>query len=1106
MIEPVTALGLVCNIFQLIEQGIEAAVACKAIYERGSLDTNNEVERYAQSISVANKDLQTILKAQEGTRAIRARRLQSIANEAFSTAEDLKKILNNLKLSKSQWKGAFKTSLKSLVNKGTIDRLRAKLEQQDAALRSALLKEQYIKALEDDRVRQKRFETLSEGHKDIIARVLQRLSQASDASLAATRASEAAITSHLNQQNVRLDKSEATIMGRFNAQEALMESQRTKTIALHDEVRESSRSHLLDSLAFAEMSERRNMIEKRVRDFGETFVWVLRGPDRIKHSPDDVCPQSDFVKWLSSGSEIFWISGKPGSGKSQLMDFIYQNLKPGNSCFTSLEAWAAPNRVHVLDFWFFKPATSVLLKTMQGFWRSLCFQILSKDKSLIQKAIHDGKIADRGSLTFRPWTDKELASWFTYLLSATEHHYLLLLDGLDESADDHEDLIRTIESLVRESKNIKICCSSRPEFLFAQSFERYPMLRLQDLNFADIESYCSRRLDKTRAAVHASNIARRAEGVFLWAYLVAEDLRRGSLQGDSDKDLEQRLSESPTEMNELFEFILKRQDRFYLKYPKPYLLLLDAAVHIGAYPSLLQLLLAARDLDVISAQVANGPDSEFLADLNESARNLEINIVASCAGLVETERDRDPMEAPYICLVEASCVGLRFIHRCVQDFLLESESGAHFLRSCGVPKKDALKRLMTASALCFVMSKASVFSHDALDYAEHTTPESWTSVQTYVLDTLFSAMYSCIPEGREMPDDSVNIECPQLSGLENLAFGHSATRKLVPYLGEKLAGLDPEGATFATGLIVALILRHSDQLHEPLAKILQQYISWTRPISLSFYAAFRLIVIAVSRPLWQHYYLCSSIKFLHHLDTAKSSPTFLDLKLRSMVLGSSDGSFPIVMAFLIAAPYWEFIPDPEDVRSDGALICHEVFKTQLLVPEYEKLDSQTVNRPTVNFEQYSPGGLARFLRIEPEMKKSLRREFDKGHFLETNEPEYLEYTMNILNDNLSVLSPTEIADIVCCGRTKLFSSGRFSCASWDEVEMWLSRLGSGDFGEDFRSDEDPVLLEILKRLSEEPLPGTPTPARVEEIEYDSGLSTEMASVNQNETVGLGESA
>jgi hypothetical protein len=49
--------------------------------------------------------------------------------------------LNQLKVSKNQIGAAFKTSLKTVIKKGTIDRLREKLERQDAALRSGILNE-----------------------------------------------------------------------------------------------------------------------------------------------------------------------------------------------------------------------------------------------------------------------------------------------------------------------------------------------------------------------------------------------------------------------------------------------------------------------------------------------------------------------------------------------------------------------------------------------------------------------------------------------------------------------------------------------------------------------------------------------------------------------------------------------------------------------------------------------------------------------------------------------------------------------------------------------------------------------------------------------------
>ncbi|KAJ9634793.1 hypothetical protein H2204_006026 [Knufia peltigerae] len=872
-------------------------------------------------------------------------------------------------------------------------------------------------------------------------------------------------------------------MNRFDAQDALIAAHHTKTISLHNHKRESVRRQLLEALAFPEMNERRNMVEKRLRDFGDTCRWLFSCPDCVHQCPHDSCIQSDFVQWLYNGTEIFWISGKPGSGKSQLMDFIRQSFHSNGPSFAPLAAWANGKHVHVLDFWFFKPATSVLLKTLQGFWRSLCFQILDQDKSLVEKVVHGGSNEAPESLrsslqlsgtNVRSWTDRELSSWFLYLLSATEHKFLLLLDGLDENADDHEGLLETIHHLVRSSRNIKICCSSRPEPLIARSLEHCPMLRLQDLNFADIETYCSRRLDDTRAAVHAYDIAKRAEGVFLWAYLVAEDLRRGSMLGDGDKDLEQRLNETPTEMNDLFEFMLKRQDRYYVKHPKPYLLLLNAAVQADSSPTLLQLLLASRDLESIKSQITNGPDANFLTDLNESARNMEINVIANCAGLVETERTYHSVGASYEYIVEAAFVRLRFIHRSVQDFLLESESGVQFLRSSKVPKDDAFKRLMTASALVSVMNRAFLSFYKAFDeslhYAGSIPSGSWTSSETHVLDALFSSMVSNQPAVLEKLKASTIIKCPQLSELDNIALGHPALHRLTPYLEAKLPRLAWEETSLAAGFIVSAILRNETRLDDDMAKILRPYISWTQCVTLCHLVGHsgawttplterHELHVTASRPLWQHCFIGNCNNFLGEPDTAQQPPfTVLDLDLRQTILDNRKLDSLSTGALLIAQPSWEFFPDPEDGCANESLYYHEAFKTTLIVP-----DSEPFGPPLVSFEQYCPETLCRFLTVEPEMKESLKHEFDKGSFIGIQQRVYQEYTTSILNDNVGVLSPAEIADIVCLGRARLFSNGRFILAGWAEVDKYVSRLMNGDFGEYFGSEQDPVLLEIVKR-------------------------------------------
>jgi hypothetical protein len=143
--DPISALSVACNVLQLVEQAIEAANLCKELYEQGSLDENNRIEEFADYLTAANADLEIVFKKHATTSAIRTTKLQKIYNEATKTAAVLKLELNKLKLSKKQGirqlGSAFTMSLRTMVKKGTIGRLRQQLEAQETALQSSLVKE-----------------------------------------------------------------------------------------------------------------------------------------------------------------------------------------------------------------------------------------------------------------------------------------------------------------------------------------------------------------------------------------------------------------------------------------------------------------------------------------------------------------------------------------------------------------------------------------------------------------------------------------------------------------------------------------------------------------------------------------------------------------------------------------------------------------------------------------------------------------------------------------------------------------------------------------------------------------------------------------------------
>lgn len=142
--EPLTALSVACNVLQLAEQGIKSAVACKELYDKGSLDEHNTLDQNSTSLNTLSKQLQDELKQTVGS--VASARLHSAAQDVIKSTNELRIELNKLKLSKSQGVRrlgeAFAKALKTLVKSGKIARLQQNLEAYEKTLHLTITKEQ----------------------------------------------------------------------------------------------------------------------------------------------------------------------------------------------------------------------------------------------------------------------------------------------------------------------------------------------------------------------------------------------------------------------------------------------------------------------------------------------------------------------------------------------------------------------------------------------------------------------------------------------------------------------------------------------------------------------------------------------------------------------------------------------------------------------------------------------------------------------------------------------------------------------------------------------------------------------------------------------------
>jgi hypothetical protein len=548
--------------------------------------------------------------------------------------------------------------------------------------------------------------------------------------------------------------------------------QRVQIDLLRNQQLETTKRRVMNALSFPEMKDRRNMIESRVNDFGGTCRWIFSRPRnnlpnigdlKIDHGHDSDGDLDDeasstgdvdlplfdddedrpgaeylsntacenlFALWLDrTNSGLYWISGKPGSGKSSLMNFIFHNLGPEIKKCPRLQSWAGNQQPRILSFWFFKASPTILLRTIQGFWRSICFQILDFDESLANTINQDADGSAPTSLrsclalggsSEGVWTNKELEDWCYYLISHSRLKYILLVDGLDEIEGDREHLVSGMETLSRQER-LKLCCASRSEEPFNRMLGSYTSLHLHEVNYADILKSCTLLLQNTSAQHLIERLACDAEGVFLWADLVARELARASNEHATKAEIQALYNDMPEEMGGLFLHLLSKMGHQYRKRPRPYLRLLQCATASDVEMRLLWMSIASlghKELPDWST-LEGVFDHDYLMLLNDNLEGFDTRLEVACAGLVHISRDTwwhgnvDEEQASwkdfakiYPNLASTRTSAVRFIHRSVYDFLSENELAKAHLERANISDGEAATRLAQAIAASgFLSSK-----------------------------------------------------------------------------------------------------------------------------------------------------------------------------------------------------------------------------------------------------------------------------------------------------------------------------------------------------------------------------------------------------------------
>ncbi|KAH6884131.1 hypothetical protein B0T10DRAFT_135167 [Thelonectria olida] len=424
----------------------------------------------------------------------------------------------------------------------------------------------------------------------------------------------------------------------------------------------SSEKSIIDSLNYTYRPIRHEAIPIAHKD---TFSWAFSST------------HSNLRDWIETGDGIFWVSGKAGSGKSTLMKFITGHSRT----IESLNEWANPRNVTVAAHYFWGSGT-MMQKSQQGLLQSLLHDIFRQAPSVIPRLVpHRWECAQKGSsLSSGPlmeaWTLAELSGVLRSISTATDLSMKIcfFIDGLDEFEGDPLELCEILLE-ISKSVHIKLCVSSRPWNVFADAFGPNPLKKLlvHELTRADIEKFVTDQLQVhprwTTNSIDMSllerkklvkEVANRAEGVFLWAFLVTRSLREGLSNDDTQSDMWRKLIRLPRDLEQLFRHMLETIDPVYhLKMSGMLQMTLHASnpLSVDLYWHLEKQLEDSNHAFRCPVQLQS--PSQLTRQREQTSRRLN----ARTKGLLEVRNGR-----------------VEFLHRTVQDFLL-AQNMSQYLES-----------------------------------------------------------------------------------------------------------------------------------------------------------------------------------------------------------------------------------------------------------------------------------------------------------------------------------------------------------------------------------------------------------------------------------------
>ena len=393
------------------------------------------------------------------------------------------------------------------------------------------------------------------------------------------------------------------------------------------------------------------------------------------------------MDWLRSDDRVFWIEGKPGSGKSTLMKYLTESERTKDLVSkTSIPTF-------LISYFFYElgdPQEKAFVSLLHAFVHRLLIELhdISKTASSILIQILQPYMPQTRK---QPWAQKALQQALRHIVmrSPIYARVVLFIDGLDECDGSHADQLEFLKDLVETSKasklSIKMCIASRAEVDIRLRLSTYPSLAIHRFTESDIASYVTRRLKKAWELMASQpdgttatfdqelvdNVVRKAEGVFLWVNLVVTQLVMAIEAEAEASDLHRLVARLPEGLKQLYQSIVAKipQDRLH---DTINLLQLTASTnaHEGLAPdlgadTLWRMCNAMKEPSTAISEKAyfeGGFRGDEAPGQKEQCAAMKRRIQSSCRGLVHCD------DIPNLCEADVT-----FLHRTCVEYVLNTE-------------------------------------------------------------------------------------------------------------------------------------------------------------------------------------------------------------------------------------------------------------------------------------------------------------------------------------------------------------------------------------------------------------------------------------------------